>query len=123
MNLSYLFIAHDLAVVKHISDRIAVMYLGKIVEYADADELYTNPSHPYTQALIAAIPVPDPKVKRSYKRMGGDVASPVNPPAGCRFHTRCPYVIERCKIEEPPLIKHNGLADTHLSACHRVGEI
>jgi oligopeptide/dipeptide ABC transporter ATP-binding protein len=93
------------------------------MEYADADALYTNPSHPYTHALISAIPIPDPKVKRSYRRLEGDVASPIHPPAGCRFHTRCPHVIERCKIEEPQLVGRSGLADNHLSACHRVGEI
>jgi len=122
MHLSYLFIAHDLAVVKHISDRIAVMYLGKIVEYAPSEALYARPTHPYTQALIEAIPVPDPTVKRSFKPLSGDVASPVNPPPGCHFHTRCPHAIERCRQEEPQLIQRGETAKDHLSACHRVGE-
>jgi len=122
LQLSYLFIAHDLAVVKHISDHIAVMYLGKIVERAPAEELYSAPAHPYTQALIAAIPVPDPAVKRKFKQLGGDVASPANPPSGCRFHTRCPYVIDRCRREEPGLFERGKADEGHVSACHRVGE-
>jgi oligopeptide/dipeptide ABC transporter ATP-binding protein len=122
MHLSYLFIAHDLAVVKHISDSIAVMYLGKIVEYASSESLYTVPEHPYTQALIAAIPVPDPNVQRSFRPLEGDVASPTHPPSGCRFHTRCPYVIDRCRQEEPKLIHHGDSGKEHWTACHRVGE-
>jgi oligopeptide/dipeptide ABC transporter ATP-binding protein len=122
MNLTYLFIAHDLAVVKHISDNIAVMYLGKIVEYADADSLYQNPLHPYTQALISAIPVPDPSVRREKQILKGDVPSPRNPPSGCRFHTRCPVKMSHC-ASEPPRLKivreTNGKA--HWTACHRVG--
>lgn len=125
LSLGYLFIAHDLAVVKHISDRIAVMYLGKIVEYAAADELYAKPLHPYTQALIAAIPIPDPGRRKEMKPLHGDVPSPIHPPPGCRFHTRCPYVIDRCKIEPPALTSKMPVSDTpdHLAACHRVGEI
>ncbi len=124
MNLTYLFIAHDLAVVKHVSDFIAVMYLGKIVEYTDAESLYRNPQHPYTDALISAIPVPDPGIKRIKKLLKGDVPSPINPPAGCRFHTRCPIVIPRCMEEEPLLGPPPGIsAGDHLVACHRAGEI
>ena len=122
MNLSYLFIAHDLAVVKHISDRIAVMYLGKIVEYADAESLYASPLHPYTRALLAAIPVPDPSRKRTHAPLQGDVPSPINPPGGCRFHPRCPYAIEICRTDEPILSAH-GATTNHVCACHRAGEI
>jgi oligopeptide/dipeptide ABC transporter ATP-binding protein len=124
MKLTYLFIAHDLAVVKHISDRIAVMYLGKIVEYADADKLYQNPVHPYTYALLSAIPIPDPEVKKEKQILSGDVPSPINPPAGCVFHTRCPFVKEFCKIEIPELQPAPGTDDNdHLQACLRAGEI
>jgi oligopeptide/dipeptide ABC transporter ATP-binding protein len=124
MSLTYLFIAHDLSVVKHVSDYIAVMYLGKIVEYTDAESLYRNPRHPYTDALISAIPVPDPSIKKIKKILKGDVPSPINPPAGCRFHTRCPLVIPRCIEEEPLLSPAPGtIADDHLVACHRAGEI
>jgi oligopeptide/dipeptide ABC transporter ATP-binding protein len=113
--LSYLFIAHDLAVVEHISHRIAVMYLGRIVEFADTETLFSRPLHPYTEALLAAVPVPDPKIKRQKRILQGDVPSPVNPPTGCAFHTRCPYVMARCKQEAPPLIE---LAPGNLVACH-----
>ena len=124
MNLTYLFIAHDLAVVKHVSDLVAVMYLGKIVEYTDADSLYRKPQHPYTDALISSIPVPDPKVKRIMKILEGDVPSPINPPSGCRFHTRCPIMIDQCVHEEPELRPAPGTSgDGHLVACHRAGEI
>jgi oligopeptide/dipeptide ABC transporter ATP-binding protein len=123
LHLSYLFIAHDLAVVKHISDYIAVMYLGKIMEYAPAEELYDKPTHPYTRALIEAIPVPDPGVRKGFKPLGGDVASPVNPPSGCRFHTRCPHAIDDCRREEPELIQRGDSKEGHLSACIRVGDI
>jgi len=123
MGLSYLFIAHDLAVVKHISDKIAVMYLGKIVEFTDATMIYQHPRHPYTRALISAIPVPDPTHVSAKIILHGDVPSPRNPPHGCRFHTRCPYTIDRCFQEEPPLISANGTTDhSHLAACHREKE-
>jgi oligopeptide/dipeptide ABC transporter ATP-binding protein len=124
MKLTYLFIAHDLAVVKHISDRIAVMYLGKIVEYADADTLYQNPVHPYTYALLSAIPIPDPEVKKEKQILIGDVPSPINPPSGCVFHTRCPFVKGKCKIEIPELRPAPGTDNSdHLQACLRAGEI
>ena len=124
MGLSYLFIAHDLAVVKHISDRVAVMYLGKIVEHAKADHLYANPLHPYTRALLEAIPIPDPQVVRNRKPLRGDVPSPIHPPHACRFHTRCPYVIDICREIEPPLEwKAQSSDGQHLAACHRVGDI
>ena len=124
MNLTYLFIAHDLAVVNHISDFIAVMYLGKIVEWADADTLYRQPVHPYTHALLSAIPVPDPGIKRQKHILVGDVPSPINPPSGCVFHTRCPFVKEACKIEIPVLMPVPGRDNMdHLQACLRAGEI
>ena len=100
---SYLFIAHDLAVVAHISHRVAVMYLGRIVEIAEKSGLFANPRHPYTQALLASVPVADPKARRLAPMIDGDVPSPINPPSGCAFHTRCNYVMERCKVERPPL--------------------
>ncbi|HSQ71585.1 MAG TPA: oligopeptide/dipeptide ABC transporter ATP-binding protein, partial [Rubrivivax sp.] len=102
-HLSYLFFAHDLAVVEHISHRVAVMYLGKVVEIAPRQAIFSRPQHPYTEALLDAVPVPDPTVRKQRRVLGGDVPSPMNPPAGCRFHTRCPYVEERCRIDEPPL--------------------
>src|SRR5713101_429431 len=114
-NLSYLFIAHDLAVVEHISHRIAVMYLGKIVEYTDKQTLFTNPLHPYTEALLAAVPVPNPRVKRRKQLLQGDVPSPINPPPGCTFHTRCPYAEARCKVDVPALREVNP---GHRVACH-----
>ena len=121
--LTYLFIAHDLAVVRHISDRIAVMYLGSIVEISPAEELYENPLHPYTIALLSAIPIPDPEVeaKRETILLPGDLPSPANPPQACRFHTRCPYVQpRRCREDVPPLRK---LSDGHVVACHWAEEI
>jgi len=113
--LSYLFIAHDLAVVEHISHKIAVMYLGKIVEYADKRTLFTKPLHPYTEALLAAVPVPNPKLKRARRLLQGDVPSPINPPPGCAFHTRCPYAFDRCKIDAPKLVE---ASPGHGVSCH-----
>ena len=104
-NLSYLFIAHDLAVVEHISHRIAVMYLGKIVEHTDKQTLFTHPLHPYTEALLAAVPIPNPQLKRKKRLLEGDVPSPINPPHGCTFHTRCPHAEARCRIDVPPCAK------------------
>jgi oligopeptide/dipeptide ABC transporter ATP-binding protein len=115
--LTYLFIAHNLSVVEHISDRVAVMYLGKMVEFADRQELFLNPLHPYTQALMSAIPIPNPKLKRERIILQGDVPSPLNPPKGCRFHTRCPVAFEHCSIEEPPF---KEVAPDHWAACWRV---
>jgi len=115
-NLSYLFIAHDLAVVKHISDSIAIMYLGKIVEKGDSDEIYRNPRHPYTRSLISAIPVPDPHNRSKRQVLEGDVPSPINPPSGCSFHPRCPHVKDSCKHEVPVLRDLDG--DGHSIACH-----
>jgi oligopeptide/dipeptide ABC transporter ATP-binding protein len=113
--LSYLFISHNLAVVEHISHRIAVMYLGRIVEYADTRSIFTRAQHPYTEALLSAVPVPDPAVKRKKRVLQGDVPSPVNPPAGCHFHTRCPYAEARCKTETPLL---REIAPGHHVSCH-----
>ena len=124
MNLTYLFIAHDLAVVKHISDFIAVMYLGKIVEWADADTLYRQPVHPYTHALLSAIPIPDPEAKRQKQILVGDVPSPVNPPPGCVFHTRCPYAVDYCREKVPGFRPAPGSkGNEHLQACLRAEEI
>jgi oligopeptide transport system ATP-binding protein len=116
-NLTYVFFAHDLGVVRHVSDRIAVMYLGKLVELSPAEELYERPIMPYTEALLSAVPIPDPDLARARKRivLEGDVPSPINPPSGCRFHPRCRYATQVCKEIEPPLVDYgNG----HLAACH-----
>jgi len=115
LGLTYLFIAHDLSVVRHVSDRIVVMYLGRIVETADRVALFANPRHPYTQALLSAIPQPKPERRRSRVVLQGDIPSPLDPPAGCRFHTRCPLAFERCRREEPTLAP---AAPGHLAACH-----
>ena len=116
--LTYLFIAHNLGVVEHISDRVAVMYLGKIVELTHRDELFRNPLHPYTRALLSAIPIPDPTLKRTRTILKGDVPNPVNPPKGCRFHPRCPVAIERCSRQEPPF---EELSKDHWVACWVAG--
>jgi oligopeptide/dipeptide ABC transporter ATP-binding protein len=117
LGLSYVFIAHDLSVVRHVSDQIAVMYLGKLMELSPAKELYTKPIHPYTEALLGAIPIPDPKENRERERLviGGEPPNPINPPTGCRFHTRCPRATDICSRVEPPLVEYAG---GHLAACH-----
>lgn len=123
-NLTYLFIAHDLGVVRHISDRVIVMYLGKIVEIADKKSLFDNPKHPYTKTLLSAIPSPDPDIIKEQVILKGDVPSPIDPPTGCRFHTRCPYATDHCKEEEPELrVTETGMAEGHQAACHYIEEI
>ena len=119
LGLAYIFISHDLAVVKHIADRVAVMYLGRIVETAPTEELFASPRHPYTQALLSAIPVPRPGARRERRILQGDVPSPIDPPSGCHLHLRCPHAIERCKIERPALIATGD----HATACHRWQEL
>lgn len=116
LGLALLFISHDLATVEHLTHRVAVMYLGKIVELTDRRTLFSRPHHPYTRALLSAVPVPDPTAKRQRIILTGDVPSPINPPSGCRFHTRCPYVFDRCKVEEPMLRTISGAG--HVAACH-----
>ena len=122
LGLTYLFIAHDLLVVRHISDRIAVMYLGKMVELADADEIYNRPLHPYSKSLLSAVPVPDPKIARANKRivLKGDIPSPLNAPSGCPFHTRCAYATDICSQTMPPF---EEIEAGHFIACHRAKEI
>ena len=122
LGLTYLFIAHDLAVVRHISDRVAVMYVGKLVEVTDRDSLYENPLHPYTRALLSAVPVPDPVVEAARRRiiLVGDVPSPVHPPTGCRFNPRCPYAEDNCRTDEPALLE---VKPNHWAACHYWGEV
>ena len=120
LGLAYLFIAHDLAVVKHMADRIAVMYLGQIVESAPKDALFSDPRHPYTRTLLAAIPRPDPHREHHLRVAGDDAPNPMHPPDGCRFHTRCPFAIDRCRTEAPALMPWN---DRHLTACHRAAEL
>ena len=122
LGLTYLFIAHDLLVVRHISDRIAVMYLGKMVELADAKTIYEKPMHPYSKSLLSAVPVPDPKIARANQRimLEGDIPSPLNAPSGCPFRTRCPYATEQCAAEMPAF---NEVEPGHFVACHRVNEV
>jgi peptide/nickel transport system ATP-binding protein len=115
LGLALLFISHDLAIVEHLTHRVAVMYLGKIVETGSKRQIFATPKHPYTEALLSSVPVPEPGAARTRLILRGDVPSPVNPPKGCRFHTRCPYVFDRCRIEEPALPPH---AEGHLAACH-----
>jgi oligopeptide/dipeptide ABC transporter ATP-binding protein len=120
LGLAYIFVSHDLAVVKHIADRVAVMNLGTIVETADTQSLFASPRHPYSRALLSAIPVPKPRAKRDRMVLQGEMPSALNPPPGCRFHTRCPYVIERCRTEPPQLLSD---AAGHATACHRIAEL
>jgi oligopeptide/dipeptide ABC transporter ATP-binding protein len=120
LGLAYIFISHDLSVVRYVADRVAVMYLGRIVETAATQELFASPRHPYSRALLSAIPVPAPRARRDRQILPGDVPSPINPPSGCHLHLRCPHVVSRCKIERPALVAE---ADAHATACHRWHEL
>lgn len=120
LKLTYLFVAHDLSVVKHITNRVAVMYVGKIVEIAPTEKLYSKPRHPYTSALMSAVPVPDPKAREAMQELQGEVANPANPPSGCYFHPRCPFAIDRCKQEAPAL---EEIEPGHFARCHRAREL
>ena len=122
LGLTYLFIAHDLLVIRHVSDRIAVMYLGKMVELADADEMYSHPLHPYSRSLLSAVPVPDPRIARANKRivLSGDIPSPLNAPSGCPFRTRCPYASEQCAVEMP---EFKEVSKGHFVACHNLDKV
>ena len=123
LGLSYIFISHDLSVVEHVSDRVAVMYLGRIVETASAEDLYTEPRHPYTRALISAIPRPDPNDRTNRVALPGEPPSPEQPPSGCRFHPRCSYARPLCSEESPTLLQVDGDASVHRAACHYADEI
>lgn len=120
--LTYMFITHDLLLARHVSDCILVMYAGKAVEYGKVDLVFKNPRHPYTTYLLSAAPYPDPKIARSRRKLliYGEPPSPINPPPGCRFHPRCPYALEKCKVEEPPVVE---VEKEHLVSCHRVFEL
>jgi oligopeptide/dipeptide ABC transporter ATP-binding protein len=120
LKLSMLFVAHDLGVVRHVSDRVAVMYLGRIVETAPTIALYATPRHPYTEALLAAVPKADPALRDQTSAPAGEIADPANPPSGCAFHPRCPYAVDRCRTELPAL---REIAPAHWSACHRSAEL
>ena len=120
LGLTYLFVAHDLSVVRHISDRVAVMYVGKLVELAPTARLFERPKHPYTEALLSAVPIPDPRLRARRILLEGDVADPSNPPAGCYFHPRCSYAIDRCRSEAPPLLQ---IEPGRFAACHRAAEL
>jgi len=119
-NLTYLFIAHDLSVIEHISDRVAVMYVGKLVESAETEELFMNPKHPYAEALMSAVPKPDPRARSERIVLAGEVADPANPPSGCYFHPRCRYAREICRVEEPSL---REISSEHFVSCHRAEEL
>jgi oligopeptide/dipeptide ABC transporter ATP-binding protein len=119
-DLSYLFVAHDLSVVKHVSDRVAVMYVGKIVEVAKTNELFENPKHPYTEALLSAVPKPDPRLRSEHVPLEGEVADPAHPPSGCYFHPRCQYAVDKCRTETPDFIE---IEPGHSVRCHRAEEL
>ena len=120
LSLTYLFVAHDLSVVRHISDRVAVMYVGKMVELAETEEIFANPKHPYTSALLQSVPIPDPKIRKEAFVLEGEVASPANPPSGCYFHPRCAFRVEICTEETPEFVEDSP---NHWVACHRAQEL